>query len=69
MAIPEDHPAVQKAFDFLSEKYQKPQLLGIRGTELFEDEFNCEFVETSPYHYSVEFIIDSDETLFLLRWS
>ena len=69
MAIPKDHPAVQKAFDFLSKKYQRPQLLGIGGTELFEDEFECEFIETSPYQWSVEFINESDETLFLLKWS
>ena len=67
MPIAENHYTVQKAFAFLNEKYQCS--FTINNSNLFEQEFNCKFIETIPYHWSIEFINKSDETVFLLRWS
>ena len=70
MAISEDHVTVQKAFKYLSDKYlSEKHQSSFSISNLFEQEFNCKFVETTPYNWSIEFINEVDETIFLLRWS
>ena len=70
MAISEEHAAVQKAFKYLSDKYLSEKHQSTFSiSNLFEQEFNCKFVETTPYDWIIEFTNKSDETAFLLKWS